>query len=286
MNGMVGFFLVMAITTQAKDQPASEQGARSRHEQTLKIYTSDAAEFTIYRDSRRKERVELRREPVSFGSDPTQQGGDNAVFVWTCRGRAEVIGTFFSFPTIGPRKLYHELHSLSLSVLDVSRAGTHASTWTPLAPGIELAAVTGAPAPAQSVAQRLTQMRALSRSFSASTTDRSDRRSELRLLPQPIYRYESTDPEVVDGALFAFVTATDPEALVVIEARKPAPAGDPVWEYAVCRMTDLVLVVRHKGKEVFTAPLIPYNSPQQEPKHRYRLYHDRDIPAVEEMQAP
>ena len=44
-------------------------------------------------------------------------------------------------------------------------------------------------------------------------------------LPQPLYRYESTDPDVLDGAVFGFVTSagTDLEALVVIEARKPSP---------------------------------------------------------------
>jgi len=286
MNAAAKLILLLAATIQAKDDSASKQAAQTKHERMLEIYTGDAAEYTIYRDASRKDRVELRREPVLVCSNPTREGGDGAVFVWTYRGRAEVIGTFFSFPTIGPRKLYHEFHSLSLSVLDVSRAGTHASTWSPLAPGIELAALTGAPRPAQSAAQRLSQMRALIRDFSASTRDQTERRLELRLLPQPLYRYLSTDPDVLDGALFAFVTSTDPEALLVIEARTQAPADGPVWDYAICRLTDLGLVVRHKGKEVFTAPLIPYNSPVQDPKQRFRVYFDRDIPAIEESKAP
>jgi hypothetical protein len=286
MNAAVSLILVLAATTQSKDDSTSQQAAQRRHERILEIYTSDAAEYTIYRDASRRDRVDLRREPVLVCSNPTRLGGDGAVFVWTCRGRAEVIGTFFSFPTIGPRQLYHEFHSLSLSVLDVSRAGTHSANWTPLAPGIELVALTGAPRPAPSAALRLSQMRALTRDFSASTTDRTNRRLELRLLPQPLYRYESTEPDVIDGALFAFVTSTDPEALLVIEARTPAPADGPVWDYTVCRLTDLGLVVRHRGKEAFTAPVIPYGSPVQDTQQRFRAYHDRDIPAVEETKAP
>ena len=286
MNTIASLILLFATTIQAKGDSTSEQAARARHERILKIYTGDAAEFTIYRDASRKDRAELRREPVFFGSNPARGGGDCAVFVWTCQGRAEVIGTIYSFPTIGPRQLNHEFHSLSLSVLDVSRAGTHASTWTPLAPGIELAAISGAPRPATSAPQRLSQMRALSRDFSASTEDHAARRLELRLLPQPIYRYESTDPDVLDGALFAFVISTDPEALLVIEARKSAAAGGPVWEYATCRLTDLALQVRHKGKEIFTVPLIPYNSTKQDPKERFRVYRDRNIPAIEDTKAP
>jgi hypothetical protein len=286
MNASASLILLFAATMQAKDNSASQQADRNNHERLLEIYTRDAAEFTIYRDASRKERVELRREPVLVCSDPVRGGGDGAVFVWTCRGRADVIGTIFSFPSTGPRKLFHEFHSLSLSVLDVSRSGTHASTWTPLAPGIELAALPGAPGPARTGAQRLSQMRALARDFSASTRDHSEKRLELRLLPQPLYRYESTEPDVLDGGLFAFVTATDPEALLVIEARKHAQLDGPAWDYAICRLTDLGLLVRHKGKDVYTAPLIPYGSPQQDPQHRFRVFHDRDIPAVEESKAP
>jgi hypothetical protein len=268
-----------------KDDSASQQAARIKRERLLEIYSRDAAEYTIYRDASRKDKVELRREPVYVWTNPVREGGqDGVVFVWTCRGRAEALGTFFSFPATGPRNLYHEFHSLSLSVLDVQRSGSHTWVWTPLAPGIELAPIAGAPRPARSASSRLSQVRALTRDFSASTRDDKERRWELRLLPQPLYRYESTDPDVLDGAVFAFVTSagTDPEALLVLEARKPSDSDGPVWQYALSRFTDLDLWVRHKGKEIFSAPLIPPNLPQQDPKHRYRVFHDRDIAPVEE----
>ena len=99
-----------------KDDSATQAGCRSKREQLMEIYSKDAAGYTIYRDASRKERVELQREPV---------------FVWTnpCSGRgtstgpfssgpvadgSEVLGTFFSFPEAGQRKLCHEFHSLSL----------------------------------------------------------------------------------------------------------------------------------------------------------------------------
>ena len=179
---------------------ASEQAARSKRERLMEIYSNDAAGYTIHRDASRKERVELQREPVYVWTNPVREGGqDGVVFVWTCRGRSEVLGTFFSFPATGERKLYHEFHSLSLSVLDVNRVGSQ--TWTPEAPGIELTPIADAPEPARSPPQRLAQMRALIHDFSASTKDDKERRWELRLLPQPLYRYKSTDPAVVDGAL-------------------------------------------------------------------------------------
>jgi hypothetical protein len=269
----------------AKDNHASQQPARTKHDRLMEIYLSDAAEYTIYRDASRKDRVELRREPVYVWTNPVRTGGqDGAVYVWTCRGRPEVLGSFFSFPATGPRMLYHEFHSLSLSVLDVQRAGRHAQTWTPLAPGIQIVPIAGAPAPAPSARERLAQMRTLTRDFSASSRDRKDRLWELRLLTQPLYRNESTDPDVLDGALFTYVTSagTDPEALLLIEACKPSPNDSPIWHYAIARFTDLQLSVRYKGNEVFTVPLIPDNSPDPDLKDRFRGFHDRNIPPVED----
>jgi hypothetical protein len=269
----------------AQNSSTSLEAARRKRERLLEIYTSDAAGYTIYRDASRKERVELKREPVYVWTNPVrEEGQDGGVFVWTCRGRPEVLGCIFSFPATGPRDVYHEFHSLSLSVLEVQRAGTHTWIWTPQAPGVELAPIPGAARPAGSAPQRLSQMRALTRDFSASSKDHKERRWELRLLTQPLYRYESIDPDILDGAVFAFVTTagTDPEALLVVEARKAASSDGPLWHYAMTRFTDVELWVRYKGKVVFTAPLIPYNLPQQDPQHRYRVYHDRNIPPVEE----
>ena len=140
----------------AKDDQAAQQAARAKRERLLEIYVNEAAGYAIFRDSSRKERVALRREPVYVWTNPVRGGEqDGAVYVWTCRGRAEVLGTFFSYPATGPRHLSHEFHSLSLSVLDVERQGTHPSTWTPLAPGIEIAPIPRAPVPDRSAPQRL-----------------------------------------------------------------------------------------------------------------------------------
>jgi hypothetical protein len=267
-----------------KADSAAERAARDKRQRLLEIYTGEAATYNIYRDSSRQQKVELQRDPVYVWTNPVREGGqDGVVFVWTCQGRAEILSCFFSFPAVGKRDLYHEFHSLSRSVLDVHRPGPH--TWIPEAPGIELAPMAGAPAPARAPTQRLAQMRALTRGFSATTEDDKKKRWELRLLPRPLYRYESTDSDVLDGALYCFVTTagTDPEALLVLEARKPPANRDPVWQFAIARFTDLNLTVRHKGEQVFTAPLIPPNLSQQDPKHRYRIIQDRKIPPVEDQ---
>ena len=63
-------------------------------------------------------------------------------------------------------------------------------------------------------------MRDLAKEFTARQTDRKDIDRDLRLLAQPIYRYEKTEGDLIDGGLFAFVLGTDPEAFLMIEARR------------------------------------------------------------------
>ena len=73
---------------------------------------------------------------------------------------------------------------------------------------------------------------------------------ELRLLPQPLYRFESTSPDSLDGALFTFVTGTDPELMLMIEMR-PTKEG-PAWHFGAGRFTDLALKLRHKDAVLWT----------------------------------
>ena len=276
MNGTIVLALLFAL---AADEP---EAATRERERLLKLHLGDALEYTIYRDASRNEKLQFRQAPVYVWTNPVRTSQqDGVVFIWTGRGRPEAIGTIFSSAAgNGLRGVTHEFHSLSLSTLAVNRRGTHENLWTPKTAGIELTPIEGAPRPAGSAAQRLGQMRALAREFSGSTRDALDNRWELRLLSQPLYRYESTDTEVVDGAIFAFVTSagTDPEAILVIEARQRPQGGMPVWYRGVARFTDLNLSVRYKGTEVFAAESTRGDTLKMYPNQQYRLFSDRIIP--------
>jgi hypothetical protein len=283
MRSVFVWLLLGALAPLAAAQ--EEEAAKRKHERLLELFRNEAAGYTIYRDAHRKEKLELQREPVYVWTNPVRSGGqDGAVFVWTSRGCAQVIGGVHSSPATGPRRVSHEFQSLSLSALDVEHDG--GSGWTPEGQGVELAPVEGAPKPATTPGARLVQMRALGREFSARTIDQKDTRWELRILPKPLFRDESQDPQVLDGAVFGFVSSagTDLEALLLLEARRPAgdSGGDPVWQYGVGRFTDLELTVRLRGKEVFTVPRVQWNSARQDPKHRYRTWLAREIPAIDD----
>ena len=276
--------LILALTGPSPaEEPVADPPAKARHERLLEIYTGEAEGYAIYRDPGHAEKLELRRQPVYSWTNPVRSSGqDGEVFIWTYKGRPEVIATFFSFPATGPRRLHHELHSLSTATLEVVREGAH--TWTPKAPGVELAPIPDAPAPAKAPVQRLAQMRELAREFSATTTHPDGDRWELRILPRPLYRYEGQDPDLPDGTLFAFVSGagTDPEVILLLEASKPAGAAEPIWRYAVARFTDLNVWVRLKGRDIYSGKFIPHDAPEQDPLGRYRSFGDRGIPPVEE----
>jgi hypothetical protein len=84
--------------------------------------------------------------------------------------------------------------------------------------------------------------------------DDTDRES-LRLLPRPLYRYETSDGPIIDGAVFAFVMGTDPETLLLIEAVENADGT--AWQYAFARRTSGELEGRHAGKVVWKAARYP-----------------------------
>ncbi|MAG94065.1 MAG: hypothetical protein CMJ48_09980 [Planctomycetaceae bacterium] len=54
---------------------------------------------------------------------------------------------------------------------------------------------------------------------------------QLRRLSQPIYRYESDNANLLDGAMFAFVQGTDPEVFLLLEAR--SKGNNHQWEFAL-----------------------------------------------------
>lgn len=245
------------------------------------LHLEEAAKYRIYLDAGRKELLELRREPVYRWTNPTRSGGQEGdVLVWTYRGRPEAVGSIFSHPISGGRRrLCHEFHSLSLSTLVPLRNSPN--QWRPRA-GIKLEPIPAAPPPAESARQRLLQMKSLNRQFSANSMDERGERWELRLLPRPLYRYQSTSPEVIDGGLFTYVTSagTDPEVMVMIEARKTGAGGR--WLFAGVRFSDLNLYLRHNGKVVWSSIRGATNTFSHDAQHLFRFYLDKEIPEIVE----
>jgi hypothetical protein len=211
-------------------------------------YARQAAAYDFFRDEDRKQRLELRKQPVLNWTNADNFMG--SVFLWTYGGRPELIGCVGSRQTAaGECFVFHELHSLSLDVLQPARFGDGKREWEPSQSGIELLNVEGAPQPANSERARLTQMRNLAREFTGWMKQDGDT-TELRLLPQPIFRYKAPEEGVIDGALFALVwKGTDPDILLMVENREVD--GKQLWKNAFARFNWREMWVQRNGKEVW-----------------------------------
>ncbi len=80
----------------------------------------------------------------------------------------------------------------------------------------------------------------------------------MRLLTEPVYRYENTKGDLIDGGLFVFVVATDPDAFLLIEARR-TNGGAAEWRFGATRMYTETVAIAHRGREVWNVPELPWS---------------------------
>jgi hypothetical protein len=245
------FIAALLVAAADTSSEAQDDGQASLQAAWQPIFDRAAADYELFRDREHTQRLQLRASPVYKWTAPISTSGVfGAVYVWTHEGCAEDITCFWRAVYGDNIVLTHEIHSLSPVALCPGRTGNH--EWRPTA-GLQRQLVPSAPASAAKAPARLAQMRRLAEAFSLYTVTESGQRTELRLLNTPLYRYQSTDPEIVDGALFAFVcqVGTDPEVFLVLEALKTDEG--PRWHYALARFSHLDTFAEYERKNVWKA---------------------------------
>jgi hypothetical protein len=229
-------------TADSKDAKAESAEARALAKQMVSEYV-----FGI--DESGDTTLQLSSEPVFRWNSVLGRRFYSDVYVWTHEGRPEVIASITS--VYGTRKkIETEIHSLSPGRPILSQNGR--VLWEPSRPGVEFKPVSNAPKPAPSLAARLSQMRSLATQFSVVAEYDRDK-WDLRLLPSPICRYQSSEQKVLDGGLFVFAKGgTDPEAFLLIEAR--GGKDDSEWQFALVRFNGYcTLRADHDEQEVWRA---------------------------------
>src|SRR5439155_21098489 len=101
------------------------------------------------------------------------------------------------------------------------------------------------------------QMNEMAASCAAENTNLDNETRDMQLLSQRVLRNESTLHEVYDGALFAFVEATDPEIFFMLEVR--SIHGEPQWHYGLARMNSIRLSASFDEKTIWTAEMLPWS---------------------------
>jgi len=273
--------LLLAIA--ADDPPANVAVLEQR---LREINLAEARTWQIYLNSAHRTKAEFNERPVYLWTNPTKGSGQyGSVFIWTSEGRPAAIGSFFGHPiaqgTTERRRMVHEFHALAQTQLFPVCGDGDGQIWQPEA-AISLHPLPETQAVDASPLKRLLTMRNIGRAFGGYTVDWRKQRWELRLLPQPLFRYEKPPADIIDGALLAFVTdaGTDPEVLLLLEARKEGG-----WHYAVMRFSDSSVYVQHAGEEVFKS-VRGVDKERYNADHTYQVLQKRYLDELAEGQAP
>ena len=254
----------------AAEEPEKDKEEAARREQQLKNMKRSAAQYTLSSADTPQRAFKFHETPALRSSNPVGGSKDGVLYLWTNHGRPQAVLKLYTFNN----KTYtHAWLSLSENNFVAERDGK--VIWSPTEPGIKLREIQGAPEPAETAAERLRQMKTLSAKFSATYTalDSDGKPFELRILTQPLFRYETDDDYRADGALFGYVQSTAPVGLLLLESRQ-TPVGHR-WHYAYSSLVSGTVTARYGGQEVFS---LERGNVHRDPKQTYVLFHSLPVP--------
>jgi hypothetical protein len=248
---LIALVLIEGVVSLARaEEPAGAAKDKDRPTEPFqRFYRETAAGYDVRLRDAAKSKLPLHPAPLMRWNGLGTWSG--AVFLWTHRERPELICDIHSSREAFARGTWVGDECYSVSLKGLSVVAPNGRRWEPKA--LEaLRLLPDAPPPAETAAQRQIQIKQLVRDFTAHLDDRVSR-WELRLLPQPLYRYEGQDPDVLSGALFAFVGyITDAEIILLVEARRTSEG--PKWHYLPTRFSNKGLYLEHRNKSVWESP--------------------------------
>jgi len=173
-------------------------------------------------------------KPIFKYSDPARGYVAAAVWKLGSQGRPlALLATELDRSTYGRPVIAFEYGSLTSTQFTVT---SEEIRWSPTKTLYAFKPIPNAPMPHLSSTRRLIQMRDIAKRF-ASREVVNQEKCELRMLSQPVDRYQPSESERSDGAIFFFTFGTNPEVVLLIES------DGTDWSYAAGRMTGAQEVV-------------------------------------------
>jgi hypothetical protein len=237
------------VSGPARAKPAvadeNEQAGAERQRRT-DFMKALLGQYSMVTDDEQHTPLVLTEAPVLRYTNPVRNfHTDGAVFFWLEDERPFAAGS----PTIrGTGQVFCEFTALTGQPLECRRNGR--VTWAPRSGNLVDQSFPDAASPGKSDKLRLRQMREAARRFHVIT--KSDPDVELRLMAQPIYRFASESSGIIDGAVFAFVEATDPDFLLVVEAHRRRAASASGWRYTLARLCSRPVEVQLDGRALWS----------------------------------
>ena len=191
----------------------------------------------------------LRSEPALVWDNPVSGTKVGILALFTRNGRPDVMAQF-SFTS--PENAVNEFHNFCGEKL-VMKRGT-GTIWAPDETSTKWQTLDTTEKPAATPQLRLVQMRRLAEKFTVEDDFGWEKKvlNQLRLLTTPVHRYGKADEETVDGAVFVYALATDPEAILMLECAKGE--SGLYWRYGFGPMSIYALKAKLDNTVVWEIP--------------------------------
>ena len=250
---------VLSPQNTRSEEPASDEQAIERAAR-LAVMQRSIAEYSLTIGALAKP-VELRKIPVLRFTNPIRGAADGGLFLWEHEGRPVALACIYR--STDNIRWDHEFQTLSDLQITAIRANRIA--WQPPA-SARFKVVPKVAPPSEPVAARRREAGEISRRFSVRLLGWGDvnrKNDELRLQDNPVHRWGDPNGPVVDGRMFLFGEATDPELALLLEAHRDGAKF--VWKYAVARVTSAELSVRFDDQEVVAIPVWDHDPRPDQP---------------------
>lgn len=253
---MLTLVLALELSLVGQVAPAAESKEKPYWLETARQHLS---ECEVFFPRRPDDKLQAHAEPVFHHIQSTRGRSVGSVFLFVeTSGRPAAVGDVFMFPRSQKHELYNEWHSLADEPLTI-RWDAGPLLECPAA-GLTWQFVPESPVPAADRASRERQLRQLAKRFTAHLVNRERDKYELRLLTTPLYQYSiggdepdsaAEQPKFLGGGLFAFCQETDPEIVLLLEARRTETGFG--WHWAAAEFSNLSLFLQLDDKPVWKA---------------------------------
>lgn len=255
--------LLVGVGTVRAEEPAdartlAEREAAGVHEWTARMAGRIDVRVPAADSGTEAIRLAHTEKPLLKWSLPEVGRVYGDVYVWSHRGRPRAIASLYEW--------FHPHTGRTVEWVSVSNRPLLAELdgrelWRTGPAGVEWQPIPSSPPPHRSATGRLLQMRSIARRFSARLhDDRTDEKGvekPLRLLTAPLHRYASPEEKVLDGGVFTFVLGSDPEVLLLVEARESEGDGAAQWQALVARMNSSPVTVWRDDAELERFDAVP-----------------------------
>ena len=249
---------VTAQEATSKESPDSEDSTPTdEHSKTRReLMVQAMGKYSVILDGNTEQPAILESSTLLRYSNPLGDVADGVLSVYSTEPgeRPAVLGNMYVH---GARhnglamQCFADIHPGKVELVRGERR-----VWSPGTRYSKFAALPDGPDPSDNPALRLSQIKNMAARFEIIDGFREPNSEPsphvLRMMSRPTHRYGKPDGEIIDGALFTFVVATDPEACLLIEIHRKGDVTS--WEYMVLPMTIYSLDAKLDGNTVWTKP--------------------------------